>query len=63
MTLAAYRYLLAIDSGQVESKALQPLSSFSDVPDVMHLYVLAATTDCTVIEEPGLGLSWPPNGE
>ena len=63
MTFSADRNLLAVDSCKVERKALHSLSTLSDVSDVVHLYMLTAAADGTVIQKPGLGSPWPPSGQ
>ena len=62
MTLSTYWDLLAIDGCQVEREALHSLSAFSDVPNVVHLNVVAAATNRAVVQQPGPGPSWPPDG-
>ena len=65
MAFSAYRDLLAIDGCHIEGETLHLFPSFSDMPDVVHLYVFLflAATNCAIIQEFGPSASRSPSGE
>ena len=63
MAFSTYRDLLAIDGCQIEGETLYVFPSFSDMPDVVHLYPFRAITNRAVIQESGLRSSRCPSRE
>jgi hypothetical protein len=62
MALPTYRYLLAINGCQIQRKTPDSFPSFSDMPHMVHLYVLLIVAYCTAIQQSGLGSSRSPQG-
>ena len=55
MTFMTNGHLLTVNSRHIEAKALQVLTAFADVFDVMHFDPFWAVADGTVVQQSGLG--------
>ena len=62
MTLFADGKLLAVDGRHIERDALESLSPFANMSEMMHFDLIRATADGTAIGQLGLGPSEPPCG-